>query len=132
MSNFHNLYRILVYGLICFVCLPSFFVACKRTVSGIPNCENGNDRIYSLPGYNGELPSKMYSGFIEVNSTANGSLFYWFIESQNENTTENTPLLIWINGGPGASSLIGLFIENGPFRYINCFSFDTYILFKFN
>ena len=42
-----------------------------KTVSGIPNCENGNDQIDSLPGWNSALPSPMYSGFIEVNSTAN-------------------------------------------------------------
>ena len=32
------------------------------------------------------------------------------------NAKADTPLLIWLNGGPGASSLTALFAENGPFR----------------
>ena len=52
----------------------------------------------------------------QTNTQQKGSLFYWFIESQDENADVNTPILIWLNGGPGASSLMGLFLENGPFR----------------
>lgn len=77
------------------------------------NCNNGDDAIKSLTGYNGPL-LKMNSGFIEVNKTANGSMFYWLVHSMNAKA--DTPLVIWINGGPGASSLTGLFAENGPFR----------------
>mmetsp|Transcript_82861 Transcript_82861/g.101552 ORF Transcript_82861/g.101552 Transcript_82861/m.101552 type:complete len:446 (+) Transcript_82861:47-1384(+) len=81
----------------------------------IPNCNGGNDGINDLPGYPSNAPKlTMYSGYIQVNESVNGSLFYWFIESLSHSI--NTPLLVWLNGGPGASSLYGLFAENGPFR----------------
>jgi carboxypeptidase C (cathepsin A) len=40
-------------------------------------------------------------------------LHYVFIESLDKPTTD--PVLIWFNGGPGCSSLHGLFQEHGPF-----------------
>ncbi|KAJ6252187.1 serine carboxypeptidase-like 48-related [Anaeramoeba flamelloides] len=53
-----------------------------------------------------------YSGYINVNQTMDANLFYIFWESLDQNP--DAPVLLWLQGGPGCSSLWGLFKENGP------------------
>lgn len=54
-----------------------------------------------------------YAGYVTVNKTWNSNTFYWFFPAMNGDA--NAPLLMWMNGGPGATSLYGLFEELGPF-----------------
>lgn len=42
-------------------------------------------------------------------------MFYLFFESRNSNSTD--PVVIWLTGGPGCSSELALFYENGPFHF---------------
>lgn len=74
------------------------------------------DEVTKMPGYSGSLPSKHYSGYIPTGTLSGvpGHLHYWFIES--EGSPEQDPVVLWLNGGPGSSSLIGLLTENGQLQ----------------
>ncbi|GMT02878.1 hypothetical protein PENTCL1PPCAC_25052, partial [Pristionchus entomophagus] len=70
------------------------------------------DRIYELPGLTYDPNFMQFSGYLQASE--GNKLFYWFVESQNKDPF--TPVVLWLNGGPGCSSLIGMMQENGPFR----------------
>lgn len=56
---------------------------------------------------------KSYAAYLTVNKKYNSNMFFWFFPSQTDYV--NDPVVLWLQGGPGATSLIGLFTENGPF-----------------
>jgi hypothetical protein len=47
---------------------------------------------------------KSYSGYADV--AEHQHIFWWFFEARNDDPSE-APLTVWINGGPGSSSMIG-------------------------
>ncbi|EAL91158.1 putative carboxypeptidase Y [Aspergillus fumigatus Af293] len=53
--------------------------------------------------------SPQYTGWLAV---GHKHLFFWYFESQND--PSHDPLTLWMSGGPGVSSMVGLFQEIGP------------------
>eukprot|EP00928_Gymnodinium_smaydae_P080761 TRINITY_DN6439_c0_g1_i4.p1 TRINITY_DN6439_c0_g1~~TRINITY_DN6439_c0_g1_i4.p1 ORF type:complete len:485 (-),score=57.86 TRINITY_DN6439_c0_g1_i4:125-1579(-) len=68
-----------------------------------------SDKVVSLPGWDGDLPTTWYSGYLNFGKK---HLHYVFIETESKDPT--APVVLWMNGGPGCSSMDGLFYEHGP------------------
>ena len=75
-------------------------VVAALAVANLPN----NDDIF--------LNEDHEPGFIKVKDDGS-DLFYWLFRSRG-NTAED-PLVFWLQGGPGCSSELAVFFENGPF-----------------
>ncbi|KAL5767234.1 hypothetical protein ACOSQ2_014017 [Xanthoceras sorbifolium] len=75
--------------------------------------------VTHLPGFNGSFPSKHYSGYVSIENQGGvlppKNLFYYFVESERDPSKD--PLVLWLNGGPGCSSMDGFIYEHGPFNF---------------
>ncbi|XP_028753572.1 serine carboxypeptidase II-2-like [Neltuma alba] len=99
--------------------------------SSDPFVQQEEDRVEWLPGQEFNVNFAHYAGYVKVNQEAGRALFYWFFEAASE--PETKPLLLWLNGGPGCSSIgLGAANEIGPFRikpggktlYLNPYSWN--------
>ncbi|CAG2118133.1 unnamed protein product, partial [Medioppia subpectinata] len=80
--------------------------------SALQLLKNQYHEIKDLPDLSDPINFKQYSGYLDIGDGKH--YFYWLAESQT--APESAPVVLWLNGGPGCSSLFGNLGENGPFR----------------
>ncbi|XP_031379280.1 serine carboxypeptidase-like 18 [Punica granatum] len=97
---------------------PGFFLLLLVVFSflTIPETASSATIVKTLPGYDGELPFSMETGYIGVGETDSVQLFYYFVKSQRSPSLD--PLVLWLTGGPGCSTLLAFFYESGPLSFI--------------
>ncbi|KAI5320845.1 hypothetical protein L3X38_040553 [Prunus dulcis] len=89
------------------------------------------DKVLELPGQTFNLSFAHYAGYATVNEDSGRALFYWLVEAAEDPGSK--PIVLWLNGGPGCSSIAyGEAEEVGPFHikadgktlYLNPYSWN--------
>ncbi|GKV00447.1 hypothetical protein SLEP1_g13133 [Rubroshorea leprosula] len=86
----------------------------------LTNVAAAGEAVKYLPGFDGELPFNLETGYIGVGESNASQMFYLFVESQRSPSLD--PLMLWLTGGPGCSVLSAFFYEHGPVA----FDYDNY------
>ncbi|KAE8056750.1 hypothetical protein FH972_013493 [Carpinus fangiana] len=75
--------------------------------------------VTKLPGFDGDLPFSLETGYVGVGESNESQLFYYFVESQRNPSQDS--LMLWLTGGPGCSVLSAFLFESGPlaFTYVD-------------
>merc|ERR1712072_1661734 len=55
---------------------------------------------------------KQKHGYFQIKGSKTKNYFFWMFEARSQ--PEAAPVVLWLTGGPGCSSEIALFTENGP------------------
>lgn len=92
--------------------MSKFVITLLLSLVSMTTAAPSAEEFTTMPGLNGTLmKSPSYSGYLDV--TESKALHYVFTESMSADASKD-PVVVWFNGGPGCSSLLGFFQEMGP------------------
>ncbi|KAK4754559.1 hypothetical protein SAY87_002663 [Trapa incisa] len=85
--------------------------------AGLANGKKIVEKKLKFPGFGEENGFSVddlghHAGYYKIDHTHDARMFYFFFESRN---SKDDPVVIWLTGGPGCSSELAIFYENGPF-----------------
>ncbi|XP_020520341.1 serine carboxypeptidase 1-like isoform X2 [Amborella trichopoda] len=61
-------------------------------------------KVLNFPGFDGELPSKHYAGYITLGNEGNRRHMYYYFATSERNPSKD-PIVFWTHGGPGCSGM---------------------------
>ncbi|CAK92190.1 unnamed protein product (macronuclear) [Paramecium tetraurelia] len=90
--------------------------------AGVDNADivdkNKLNQLFNI-NYQGDLQDSIqvfrYSGYLKADAQGTTQFYYLFYPAANDSLKK--PIILWLNGGPGCSSIQGAFNENGPFVF---------------
>ncbi|KAF9624052.1 hypothetical protein IFM89_007750 [Coptis chinensis] len=93
------------------------FSVLTRVQTQAHNSGSEADLVTNLPGQP-PVNFRHFAGYVKLRQQDEKALFYWFFEAQDH--VSEKPVVLWLNGGPGCSSVAyGAAQELGPFLIRN-------------
>jgi len=98
--------------------MMTLFITAQTSIDTM-NVRSVDSSIFFNAADDASEPVISYNGFFVLGSTRYGAHYHYWFFPREENIVAggDEPFVVWFNGGPGCSSIVGVMLENGPFQF---------------